>query len=205
MILWVVRYVTADVLRSQRLVAPALAYATVLAVFFGGDPGAPPTAWIASSLALYPIGAWCAIVIANCEEPVQRTITIVAAGGWGRLLAGLVAVCVLADIALGALAVLWPMMVTAYPYGWSTIVLGLLVHLASALTGTAVGLLCARPVIHSPSVSLCVVVGVVALTAVQRWLPPVGSAVAALGKPASEAIPVLALDVAVAVALRACW
>jgi hypothetical protein len=199
-ILPVVRYVAVDVLHSRRFLAPLLAYATVLAVLFSGDPGALPSPWAASVLVLYPISAWCAVTIANCEEPVQRTITLVAAGGWPRVLAGVLAVCVLGDLALVALSVLWGVLTTGSPT-WSTVVIGVLAHLASALTGTTVGLLCARPVIQHPSTSLLLVVGVVILTATQPWLPPVGWAVEALSKPDRDPIPLLFLDAGLAAVL----
>jgi hypothetical protein len=81
------------------------------------------------------------------------------------------------------------------------VAVGVLAHLAGALTGTAVGLLCARPVIQHPSTSLLLVVGVVILTAVQPWLPPVGWAVAALSKPDRDPAPLLSLDAVLAAGL----
>jgi hypothetical protein len=201
MILPVARYIAVDVLYSRRFLAPLLAHSTVLAVLFSNDPGALPSPWAASVLVLYPISAWCAIMIANCEEPVQRTITLVAAGGWPRVLAGVLAVCVLGDLALAALSVLWGVLTTGSPYTWSTAAVGVLAHLASALTGTTVGLLCARPVIQNPSTSLLLVVGVLILTATQSWLPPAGWAVAALTRPDRDPMPLLSLDTGLAAGL----
>jgi hypothetical protein len=87
-------------------------------------------------------------------------------------------------------------------------VLGLAVvgHLACACAGTAVGLLCARPVVRRIGWSFCLAAVVVTVTAVQPWLPPVGTAVHALSAGGSPPVgSALAALAAVGVAVAVSW
>lgn len=185
-----VRYLGADLLRSQRFLLPVLLVAVVLAILFGGDPGPPPGTWVASVLALYPAATWLAVTVAHTEDRGQRLVTVAAAGGHGRLAAGVLATCLVCDGMLVALAVAWPVVATPYPHSPAMLAAGVLAHLAATATGTAVGLLCARPVITGIGWTAVLGVGVVVLTAVQPWLPPVGAAARALG---TDPVPLGAL------------
>lgn len=176
----VARYLAADTARSQRVLLPLLAHAAVLAVLFGGDPGPPPGPWAVSALAVYPAAAWFAVVVANTEAPEQRRVTIAAAGGPAPVAAATLVVALAGALALAALSVLLPAVVTRYPYPPSVLLLGGLAHTSCAATGTAVGLLCARPLVTRIGWSFCIGAAVVMATAVQPWLPPAGSAVDAL-------------------------
>lgn len=193
----VARYLGADVLRAQRWLLPLLVQAAVVGVLFGGDPGPPPVPWAATALVTYPVAAWFALVVAHVEDPVRRTLTASAAGGWGPLAGGTLLVALAGDVVLVAVAVLWPVLLGGYAYPPVTVLLGVVAHVATAVTGTAVGLLCARPVVTRIGRSVLLGVTVVVVTAVQPWLPPVGTAVRAL----SDAGPAPVLDAALAVAL----
>ncbi|GAA4536119.1 hypothetical protein [Pseudonocardia xishanensis] len=174
----VARYVASDAWRSQRVLIPAALQLGVLAVLFGGDPGALPAPWGASVLALYPVAAWLALTLAQTEDPVQRSVTVAAAGGPGPVAAGTLVVAVAADVLLSTLSVAWPLVATPYGASPATVLTGLLAHLAAGLAGTAVGFGCA--LLPRIGWSLAAGVIVVLATAVQPWLPPVGAAVAAL-------------------------
>lgn len=175
------RFLAAVVVAGQRFLLPLVVHAAVLAVLFGGDPGRAPTPWAASALAVYPAAAWLALVVANAEDPVQRTVTVVAAGGRGPVAAATLLVALAGDLVLVALSVLWPIVTSPYDYVTGVLGLGVLGHLACAGAGTAVGLLCARPVVRWIGWSFCLAAVVVVVTAVQPWLPPVGSAAIGLG------------------------
>lgn len=176
----VARYLTADVARSQRFLLPFLVHGAVLAVLFGGDAGPPPGPWAVSALAVYPSAAWLALVVANTEAPEQRTVTIASAGGPARVTAATVLVAFAGGLVLAVLSVLLPAVVSRYPYPLPVLLAGALAHVACAATGTALGLLVARPVVRRVGWSFCIGVAVVMATAVQPWLPPAGSAVEAL-------------------------
>lgn len=203
----VARYLAADVIRSQRFLLPLVVHGAVLAVLFGGDPGPPPVPWAASALLTYPVAAWFALIVANIEDPVQRTVTASAAGGRGAVAAGTLLVALVGDLVLCALAVVWPLVVTNYAYPPPVLLLGALAHIACATAGTGVGLLCARPLVHRIGWSFCLAVTLVVVSAVQPWLPPVGTAVSTLSA-AGAAAPIgsAVLGVALAAAAAtACW
>jgi hypothetical protein len=200
-VLAVARHLASEVVRSQRWLPPLLLFAAVLAVLFGGDPGPPPVPWAASALALYPVAAWWTLVVAHVEDPARRTLTASAAGGWGPVAAATPAVALAGDAVLVALAVVWPVVLGGYPYPPPTVLLGVVAHLAAAATGTAVGLLCARPVVTRIGWSVLFGVVVVTVTAVQPWLPPVGTAVAALT--GADAPPVASAGLALLLAAGA--
>lgn len=176
----VASYLAADVVRGQRYLFPLLVQLGVLAILFGGDPGPPPAPWAVSALTIYPVSAWLAMVVAHTEAPEQRLVTAASAGGYGRLAAATAGVALVGGWALGAVSVLLPVVVSAHPHPPGVILLGLVAHLACAATGTAVGLLCAHPLIRKLGWSLVAAFTIVAVTAVQPWLPPVGAAVATL-------------------------
>lgn len=200
----VARYLLADAARSQRVVLPFVVQVGVLAVLFGGDPGPLPAPWSVSCLVAYPVAAWLALTVANTEDPVQRSVTVVAAGGPGPVAAGTLLAALVGDLLLTVMSVGWGAVTTSYS-GPTTIATGVLAHLAATVTGTAVGLLCARPLVSRIGWSLLLGVIVVIATAVQPWLPPVGAAIAVLVDdrgPAALAIPVvLALVLAVGAAV----
>lgn len=201
----VARYVLADLLRSQRFLVPVFVHLAALAVLFGGDPGPAPGGWPASALLLYPVSAWLAITTANSEDPVARLVTVAAAGGPAAVARGVLVACLVADVGLAAASAVrpvLPLVTHVYAYPPAELLGGGLAHLATATTGTAVGLLCARPVIDRVGWSLLAAVTVVVVTGVTPWLPPVGTAVAAIGT-APVALPAVALDAALGLALAA--
>jgi hypothetical protein len=199
----VARYVLADLLRSQRFIVPVFVYVATLGVLFGGDPGPAPAGWPASALILYPVSAWLAITTANSEDPVARLVTVAAAGGPAVVARGVLAACLLADVVLAAASAIRPVIpiVThVYPYPAIALLGGGLAHLATATAGTAVGLLCARPVIERVGWSLLAAVTVVVVTGVTPWLPPVGTAVKAIETVPPD-LPALAVDAAIGLAM----
>ncbi len=199
----VARYILADLLRSQRFILPVFVYLATLGVLFGGDPGPPPAGWPASALVLYPVSAWLASTTANSEDPVARLVTVAAAGGPAVVARGVLAACLLADVVLAAVSAVRPVipLVThVYPYPPAELLGGGLAHLATATAGTAVGLLCARPVIERVGWSLLAAVTVVVITGVTPWLPPVGTAVKTIGTVPTDLAAVV-LDALIGVAL----
>jgi hypothetical protein len=83
-------------------------------------------------------------------------------------------------LVMAATPAFMPLVVGRYPYSAPVLLLGALAHVACAATGTAVGLLCARPLVQRIGWSFCLGLTIVTITAVQPWLPPVGTAVRAI-------------------------
>lgn len=196
-----VRYLLVDLVHAQRVLIPVVVYVVVAGVLLAGDHVAAPGPWPASTLALYPVAAWVALVVANGEDPAQRAVTVASAGGPGIVTAGTVLAALLIDVVLVVVAVAVPGVVSPAGFPPSQLVEGTLTHVTAALTGTAVGLALARPVVDRVGWSFTLAALVVAVTGTQPWLPPVGSAVASLG--ATRSAVGLPIDLLVAVVLLA--
>jgi hypothetical protein len=176
-----IRYLLADLLRTQRLIAPLLLYLAVLAVLYSGDAGGPLPAYAATAGALYPVAAWLAVVVAGGEEPAQRAVTTVAAGGWARMLGGVLGAALVLDAGLVVLGTLVPVVVNPHPYPPVDVLAGAVGHVVCGVTGTAVGLLFGRPLVRRVGVSVLGVVAAVAVTFGLRHHSPVGAVLTGLG------------------------
>ena len=170
-----------DVGRTERFVAPLVLYAGALAVLFGGAPGPLPAPWAASALLLYPVGAWLAHALAESEDDDARTVTLSAAGGPWPVAAGVLIAATAGVAVLGLLAVVWGVVAAWGTATTGSLLDGLLAHLACGITGAAVGSVFSRPVVRNEGVALIGALVVLVVTGTQSWLPPVGTAAAALG------------------------
>ncbi|EWM11545.1 hypothetical protein [Kutzneria sp. 744] len=171
-----IRYLLADLFKSQRWLPPVFVYLAMTGVLYGGDPGTPLPPYGVSAMVLFPLAAWLTVVLVNNEDPVQRHVTLAAVGGWRRLLGGLVGAAFVLNGALVLLATLVPAVIHHHPYALSDVALGFTAHVISAVTGIGLGVLCARPLIPTTGWSLVAVVAVsLVLLAVANRLPPVGA------------------------------
>lgn len=195
-----IRYLLADLFKSQRWLPPVFVYLAATAILYGGDPGTPLPPYGVSAMMLFPLAAWLTVVLVNNEDPVQRHVTLAAVGGWRRLLASLVGAAAVLNGVLVLLATFVPAVIHHHPYALSDVVLGFVAHVISAVTGIGLGVLCARPIIPTTGWSLVAVVGVsLVVLAVANRLPPVGAMAHLLFDPAP--VPALAVAVQVAVAI----
>jgi hypothetical protein len=193
----VIRYLLADLAKSQRWLPPMFVYFAMIGSLYGGDPGTPRPPYGVSEMVLFPLAAWLTVVVVNNEDPVQRHVTMAAVGGWRRMLAGLVAAASVINGVLVLLATFVPALIHHHPYALSDIALGLAAHVISAVTGIGLGVLCARPMIPTTGWSLLAIVAVsLVLLVVANRLPPVG----AMAHLLFDNAPVSALAVAVQVA-----
>lgn len=143
-----VRYLGADVLRSQRWVAPLLAFLGGVAIFnVGGGPLL--TTYADTATVLLPVSVWLTVTVLNCEDPVQAAVTSVTVGGDTRLRLAKIATAWAGGAVLTTVAVLWPLVVHSYT-GRATaadITAGGAAHLLVALFGAGVGSLGMRAVL----------------------------------------------------------
>ncbi|MCO1577480.1 hypothetical protein M8C13_17115 [Crossiella sp. SN42] len=198
------RYLAADLLRSQAFFLPALLFLAVLGMLNSGDPGPPLSAYQGTALVIYPVAAALTMVIANAEDPVARQVTLVTARGWGRVLAALLALAVLALLLLTALALLVPLLVNPRPQPPSLLLAGALAHLGSGLLGVAVGLLCARPLLHRPVHAVSTILLGVVLVVFLGRVPPIGNLMTLLeGGDGSHALAALTGNLALSAGLLA--
>jgi hypothetical protein len=142
------RYLAADVLRSQRWVAPLLAFLGGVAVFnVAGGPLL--TTYADTATVLLPVSVWLTVVVANSEDPMQAAITAVTVGGERRLRLGKLAAAWAGCGVLTVVAVLWPLVVRSYSgsAGAGDVAAGVAAHLLVALFGVGVGSLGMRAVL----------------------------------------------------------
>ncbi|MFG2591875.1 ATP-binding cassette domain-containing protein [Streptomyces sp. NPDC048438] len=159
-----IRYQAATLARSQRWLAPLLLYAAVLGVGVrAGQPLMDSLGYAAA--ALLPAAAWLVRLCVTQEPLAARTVTAAAVGPSrahrASLLTGLG--CALALGAAGAGIVLLISEPVSTDHTVAVPLLpaalaGLLAAGCSALLGTAVGALCARPVLHRHGWSLAATV-----------------------------------------------
>ncbi len=150
------RYHSALLLRSQRWLAPLLAYAALVAV--GVRPGDPVLGSLGIAAAgLLPVAAWT-VRICLTQEPAAARAVAAAAGGRSRAhLAALVTgagwPALAGAVAAGAVTATGGLAGTSGP---AALLAGLLATTACALTGGAVGALASRPFVRPPGWSVAV-------------------------------------------------
>ncbi len=176
------RYLLADVTRSNRYFPPVFLYLLISAIFDArGDAGAALNAYGASALVLYPVGAWLAVTVANSEDNTQRGITATAAGGWRKLTAAIAILSMSGVVPLVLVSTAWPAITAAHPYRFTELAVGFAAQLACGWTGVAIGVLFGRPVLRKIGWSMLAIAAVVVLTYQLGRIPPVGSMLALLG------------------------
>ncbi|WP_199440089.1 hypothetical protein [Umezawaea beigongshangensis] len=196
------RLLGADVLRSQRYLAPALLYCAVLGMLYSGDAGTVLPAYAGSCALIFPVGAWLAVVISTAEDPVLRTITVVTAGGWGRVLAAVATLTAATVLLFAIVATALPVLTNPHPYTLADVRTGLLAHLVCGFSGAAAGLLLSRPLITRTGVTLLACTAVVVVTFLAGRSTPVGLALWMLGHQ-DVSVPALLGLLALSVALLA--
>ncbi|HVX46930.1 MAG TPA: hypothetical protein VHC49_23765 [Mycobacteriales bacterium] len=138
-----IRYLAVDVLRGQRWMAPLLTFLVACTLLDAG--GGPVLGDYGSTAAvLLPVTLWLTIVVNQNEDPIQNSITVVTAGGATRVRLAKLAVAFLGAAAMGAFAVLWPLLVKHEVDPGA----GALAHLSTAVVGVGVGALLSRPVLR---------------------------------------------------------
>lgn len=174
------RYSIVDFLRSQRWAPPTLLMLVALAVLYTNSGGATLSSYGVTAGLLFPLTAWLVVAALNVEEPEQRWVTSVAAGGLGRVIAARVAVASVWALLLAGVAVGWSLLVADPSRHSGDIVIGLIAHVTCVVGGAALGVVLARPLVEAPGYVALGVVGVFVLELAVRVLPPVGPVVVLL-------------------------
>jgi hypothetical protein len=142
------RYIASDVARSQRWLPPFITFVVICLVNLAMDGAAPGNAlptFADAGAALLPIAIWMTVIVGNCEDPVQVTITVATVGSETRVRLAklLVAYAACGALAVMSMAMAWP----ATGASFADVGAGLAAHLIAAAVGTAVGAWCMRPVL----------------------------------------------------------
>ena len=197
-----VRYELAVLARSQRWVAPLLAYGAAVAglgaasgavsgaasgalggALGGGLGGGPQTVGQAlrwSALLLVPVAAWLTRVALTAEPDAARACVAAAAGPRRAQLAALTAALVAAAL-VGVGGVAWALVAGGYGAGWpGEVGAGLLVMMTCLLVGSAVGAACNPPLVRRPGAAALATV-VFAVVALAWSASPANAAVTSAG------------------------
>ncbi|MFJ1752019.1 ABC transporter [Kitasatospora sp. NPDC088134] len=138
------RYHLELLVRSQRWLAPGLAYVVVLGLGLSGGDDVLSAAAFSAGL-LVPVTVWLTRGAVTAEPPQSRACLVVAAG-WRRVQLSALFAAASAGLALGGLGLLAVLLVGS---GGSPAALlaGVVATVVCALSGAAVGALCNRPVV----------------------------------------------------------
>lgn len=198
-----VRYTLTNVVLSQRYLPAVLVFLVVLVVFTGADSGPLLPVYAVSAAAVFVCGTWLTVVTINAEDPTQRAVTVVNAGGSGRVLMASLWVAFAWCVFLGVIGLFYPLLTGHHRAVPAEFALGAVAELTGACTGMAVGLLCSRIVVRRAGVAvLAALAGIFAFLLVPG-LPPVRSEFLLLagGRAASAVLAPAAGFAAVAVVL----
>ncbi|NKI44481.1 ABC transporter [Streptomyces physcomitrii] len=211
------RYHCALLLRSQRLIAPLLCYAAVLAIGIrAGEPVLDSLGWTAA--ALVPVAAWTARICVSGEPAAARACGAAAAGPrrvqLACLLTALLTSCLLGALATGFVSMIGEAAADDHrtPVGRLPAALaGLCAVLVCALVGTAVGALTSWPLVRSTGRAVTALTGAVVLALVLAG-SPARTAITAMvtgsqrGSVPAPVVPLLlALLLTGAAAATTCW
>lgn len=168
-----IRYVAADLVRSQRSLPPVMVFLTVLAIVNTQNPGPLLPAFGSTATVLCAVAAWLTITVMNSEDPTSRTITAVTCGSYRRLVWARVSTCLIVMVALAVVAVAWTMEVSSHDRTAAAFATGVVGHLICAAVGLSIGLLCSQPVINHLASALCAALVPVVVVLIVPWVSPV--------------------------------
>jgi hypothetical protein len=145
-VIGLVRYGAADVLRSQRWVAPMLTFLAVEAVIAAGNGTVLPT-YAVSAVVLLFVTTWITVVALNVEDPVQEAVIAVAAGSRVRPRVARLVVAFGFGLVLAAVALVTAPVVSSDGVSAAHLAAGAGAHVLTVLAGVSVGALCSRPIV----------------------------------------------------------
>jgi hypothetical protein len=167
-----VRYQLADLVASQRWVAPLLTYLCFLGFVYASDAGPAVPAFGVTALALLPVSAWLTRQLFSVEDQAARGVTAAAAGGPVRVQGALLCSAALAQLPLILLAVAWAFVGNHHHVrDVKPLLGGLAVHLVFALAGTGLGAVVARPLLEPPGAAALVLVTAFVVSLLVEWSP----------------------------------
>lgn len=163
----------------QSALAPALTYLGLVAAVYASDAGPPVPAGTVTAVALLPICAWLARLVASAESAPFADITLLRLGGPARRQLIWWSCTMLVGAAFTIVAIGWARIANPHPYTARTLVLLALLHLVQAACGAGLGGLLARPYPVATGAAVLVVTGVMVASLVIVQVPPVGPVIKA--------------------------
>jgi hypothetical protein len=194
------RYLGADVVRSQRWVAPLLAFLGGVAIF--NVAGGPlRTTYADTATLLLAVSVWHTVAVVNSEDATQAAITAVTIGGDTRLRLGKLVTAWLGCGVLTAVALLWPLVAHSYT-GRATaadVAAGAVAHLLVAGFGVAVGSFGMRAVLPRVGWTVLFATGIGLADVLVPHAPPARHILELFDRPGGHAAGLLAVAASTAV------
>ncbi|WP_305787655.1 hypothetical protein [Symbioplanes lichenis] len=200
-----VRFQLAAMLHGQRYLAPVLLHLSVLSIFTVNDIGPLTGSYVVVAGSLLVAACWLTITVLNQEDPTRRAVSIVTAGGPGRLLTAETTLALLAGFALLLVGTVFPIVAGDHLVTPAAVFAGVLAQATSLCTGVAVGLLCSRLLVPRPGWSLLLALLVIGAIPLTPGLSPINPMLKLLStaRPPAALLPALVTHLAVAAALLA--
>jgi hypothetical protein len=167
----------------QSAIPPVLFYLGLLALVFADDAGPPVPAATVTAAALMPLSAWLMRLTALSENRPFADVTAVALGGATKRLVARAAAAGSVGTALALVAVVWARAANPHPYRPAQIVAVVIgMHLAQVIAGIGIGALLAPPLRVTAGAAAIAMIGLVLLSLLVRWVPPLGPMLYDLGR-----------------------
>ncbi|GGS81742.1 MULTISPECIES: hypothetical protein [Streptomyces] len=187
-----IRYTFATMLHTQRYVAPLLLFMGLMGVLTANGNGPLPAAYASSAGAMFVCSTWLAMAVVSLDEPPQRAITVVTAGGRPlRVLLAAIGTVLLSCLALMVVGLAFPLWLGDHAVTAADLLLGIEAQLACALTGTAIGVLCSRQVFTRQGHAVVAALALLMVALFTKGLPPVNGLFTLMAT-TSDAAPLLA-------------
>lgn len=199
-----VRYQLALLLGAQRWLPPLILYAVLVgAGSVGGQPLGEALGWSAG--VLVPAVGWLTRVAAGAEPPAARACVAAASGPRRAQLAALVA-ALLGGLVMLVAGTAYEMWISAWPSDGARAVVaqGIGAELVCVLVGTALGALCAPPVIRRVAAGV-LTLGIVAIGSLVTGVSPAGAAIRGSMAQRPAGFPVLPLLAALVLVAATWW
>ncbi|HEY3557440.1 MAG TPA: hypothetical protein VGL05_08250 [Kribbella sp.] len=165
------RYLMKSVLLSQRYLPPMLIFFGALAVGTASDNGPLQSSYAFGVLVMVVCSTWLTVAIVNHEDPTQRQITLVTVGSSLRVLATTIGVVVTWCLPLLAFGLICPLVTGDHRATVGDLLVGAVAHLASAMIGIAIGVLCSRLLIRRIGIAMLTAATLILLMMVRRISP----------------------------------
>jgi len=169
-----IRYTFATVLHTQRYLAPLLLFMGLMGVLTVNGSGPLPPAYASSAGSLFICSTWLTIALMSLDDPPQRAIVVVTAGGRSlTVLLAAISTALLSCLVLMAFGLFFPLWMGDYVVTTTDLLLGLEAQLTCALVGIAIGVLCSRLVFKRQGYALIAALALVMGALFAKGMPPV--------------------------------
>jgi len=176
------RYGLARLTVSQRYLPPVLLFLAVVVVLTTEPGGSLFARYAACAFAQFLSMAWLTVVVVNGEDPVERSVTVVAAGGARRVLLADVLAVGAVHAGLVVFGLLYPLHAGTGPA--AAVAVGLVAQLTAGAAGISVGLPCSRLVVPRPGYAVLTALTLVLLMLLVPYPPAVNPTLRLLSHPA---------------------